>query len=349
MSGKVVRVDAPAKVNLWLGVLHLRMDGYHEIDSLMQTISLRDRLTLRPAGDGRIALRLTGARADGVPSDGSNLVVKAALALRERFAIAAGADILLRKEIPAGAGLGGGSSDAAAALIGLCQLWSLKPSAEDLYGLAADLGSDVPFFLRGGTARCTGRGEKVEQLRSRGTAHLVLVFGRPLSTKEVYRRWDAQGLTTPFLEGMMPHGGGQVVDLQALVDRPMKNYLEPSAFELMPGLAGSKEALLSRGACWASMSGSGSCVFGVVRSAAEAKALAAAMRRAGYDTRAAFSIGPRRWPWPESRVATVGQRGSRAASGESGGAAAEAPGARGSESAEKATASPPQRTRCRPR
>lgn len=155
-----LRVLAPAKINLHLEVLGQRGDGFHELAMLMQSLDLADELLLAPSADGRIALCIDR---DDLPSDGSNLIVRAAELLRSRAGLPElGAAIQLRKRIPIGAGLAGGSSDGAAALVGLNQLWGLGFSAADLHRFAAELGSDLPFCLDGGTRLCFGRGEILE-------------------------------------------------------------------------------------------------------------------------------------------------------------------------------------------
>ena len=155
-------VRAPAKINLHLEVLGLRPDGFHELAMLMQSIDLADSLRLRPTADGQISLQCD--RAD-LPTDSSNLVVKAAEMLRARSGFAElGAQIVLEKRIPIGAGLAGGSSNGAAALLGLNELWGLGFKSQELHSMAAELGSDMPFCLDGGTQLCFGRGEQLEAL-----------------------------------------------------------------------------------------------------------------------------------------------------------------------------------------
>lgn len=175
-----VRVEAPAKVNLHLEVLGLRADGFHELAMVMQTIDLLDELLLLPSADGAISL---SCDQPGLPIDGSNLIVKAAELLRMRAALPElGARITLTKRIPVGAGLAGGSSDAAAALVGLNALWGLGFSTADLQQMAARLGSDVPFCLPGGTQLCFGRGERLEALEPPGAAPLALLLIKPTAT-----------------------------------------------------------------------------------------------------------------------------------------------------------------------
>jgi 4-diphosphocytidyl-2-C-methyl-D-erythritol kinase len=155
-------VRAPAKINLHLEVLGLRPDGFHELAMVMQSIDLVDSLRIRPTADGQISLQCD--RAD-LPTDSSNLVVKAGEMLRARSGFAElGAQIVLEKRIPIGAGLAGGSSNGAAALLGLNELWGLGFMGQELHSMAAELGSDMPFCLDGGTQLCFGRGEQLEAL-----------------------------------------------------------------------------------------------------------------------------------------------------------------------------------------
>ncbi|HEV8584196.1 MAG TPA: 4-(cytidine 5'-diphospho)-2-C-methyl-D-erythritol kinase, partial [Methylomirabilota bacterium] len=176
-------LNAAGKVNLVLEVLGKRDDGYHELVTVMQAVDLSDRLTLEDA-DG-LELR---SSAPGVPTDGRNLAMRAATALRDASGVGGGARITLDKRIPVAAGLGGGSTDAAAVLLGLNRLWKLRWPLARLDEVAAGLGMDVPFFLRGGTALATGRGERVEPLRGRSLG-LVLVNPRfAVSTAETYAR-----------------------------------------------------------------------------------------------------------------------------------------------------------------
>lgn len=159
---------APAKVNLTLEVLRRREDGYHEIKSLVQAIGLYDTLTLERTPEG-IAVEVRGAEISG-----ENLVTRAAEALLEHSGVDEGCRIELDKSIPVSAGLGGGSADAAASLIGLNKLWKLGLDREDLLGLAAMLGSDVSVFLEGGLAKVTGRGEMVERIDSNLAGHVII-------------------------------------------------------------------------------------------------------------------------------------------------------------------------------
>ncbi|MEB3321796.1 MAG: 4-(cytidine 5'-diphospho)-2-C-methyl-D-erythritol kinase [Synechococcaceae cyanobacterium] len=183
-------VRAPAKINLHLEVLGLRPDGFHELAMVMQTLDLADRLRIRPRSDGMLQLRCDRP---GLPTGADNLILQAAQALRQRCGgPALGADIELEKRIPVGAGLAGGSSDAAAALVGLDAAWGLQRPAEELLELAAALGSDVPYCLVGGTRLCFGRGEVLEDAGVGVPPLGVLLIKHPdaqVSTPWAYRRF----------------------------------------------------------------------------------------------------------------------------------------------------------------
>ncbi len=259
----MIALGAFAKVNRSLVVLGLRPDGYHEIDTLFQTIDLSDEIRFEE--EKRLTLSIAGS---AVPADDSNLVLRAAQALSERAGGDRGARLHLSKKIPVGAGLGGGSADAAAALLGLNALWRLGLTVEELRPIAATVGSDVPFFLFGGLARGTGRGERIETLPDPADECLVLLlppFG--LATPEVYRALDA---------GPAPDPLPPSPDSSAMPDR---NDLEAAAERLRPELSSLRSALVSQGAVSARLSGSGSTVFGVFRSEPEARVAATALGR----------------------------------------------------------------------
>ena len=186
-----VSLQAPAKINLTLEVLGKRPDGYHEIRSVMQTIALADRVTLTPADEISLALRgAAGPLAEEPPA--TNLTFRAAQLLRRRAGTHSGAQIELHKNIPIAAGLGGGSSDAAATLRGLRELWQLDISDEEFSAIAAELGTDVPFFLRGGTALAAGRGDKIETLPQMPPRPLFIAWPRaPRSGDKTTRMYAA--------------------------------------------------------------------------------------------------------------------------------------------------------------
>jgi len=268
VSGRRLVARCPAKVNLALHVLDRRPDGYHELDTLFQTIDLWDTLEVR-AGEG-LAMSCDDA---GLPTDGSNLVLRAAESLRQREGVSHGAIFHLRKSIPTRAGLGGGSSDAAAALLLCSRLWQLNCSPDQLRAVAAGIGSDVPFFLVGATARGTGRGERIEPVPAVRPLHLLLgcpPFGT--STAEVYRRASSR-LTLPRdgvnLAIPTAHKWPGDNDFAFMV-----NDLEPVVFEVRPELRDFRDALLGAGARAAMLSGSGSTVYGVFCGEDEVRAVA---------------------------------------------------------------------------
>lgn len=270
-----MELRAPAKTNLFLEVPRKRPDGFHELDTVFAALELADRLVLEPAGELSLAVedeRLAGP---------DNLVLRAAEALRQAAGQPElGARIELHKEIPAGGGLGGGSSDAAATLRGLNELWELGLPHERLAELAAELGSDVAFFLRGGLQRGRGRGELLEVLPEAPALDLVLLFppfGCP--TGQIYQALaphlpreprDAAGLIAAL------PGGAEAVAGELF------NRLALPAFECFPQLAELEHDLASREGCLAVLlSGSGSTLVALCPDAAGAQGLAAALTREG--------------------------------------------------------------------
>jgi 4-diphosphocytidyl-2-C-methyl-D-erythritol kinase len=274
-AARRVVLKTAAKVNLTLEVLGKRADGYHEIATVMQAVDLSDRITLEDADD----LDLRSGSPD-VPSDARNLAMRAALVLREAAGLARGVRIALDKRIPVAAGLGGGSTDAAAVLVGLNRLWGLRWPLARLDEVAATLGSDVPFFLRGGAALATGRGERIEPLRGRSMA-LVLVNPKfPASTAEMY------GRLTPA----MYTDGGAAKTLVAVLHRGaarvaanLYNGMEAVAGGVFPQIEQMRAALLAAGALGARMSGSGPTVFGVARSYEQARQIRARVTRGSWE------------------------------------------------------------------
>lgn len=274
-SARRLVLKTAAKVNLTLEVLGKRTDGYHEIATVMQAVDLSDRITLDDADD----LELRSSFPD-VPTDSRNSALRAAAALREAAAFRGGVRITLDKRIPVAAGLGGGSSDAAGVLVGLNRLWRLRWPLERLDELAATLGSDVPFFLRGGAAVATGRGEKVEPLRARSLA-LVLVNPKfPASTAEMYGRLTpamySDGGATKALVGSLGRSAARVA-------ASLYNGMEAAAAGVFPQIAQMRAALLAAGALGALMSGSGPTVFGVARSYEQARQIRARVARGSWE------------------------------------------------------------------
>lgn len=262
--GAELLVRCPAKLNLFLEVVRRRPDGYHDLDTVMQAIDLYDDLHVAPRADGALTLECSDPT---LPTGERNLVLKAALALREGTGHRGGAHLRLVKRIPAEAGLGGGSSDAAGALVGLNAAWDLGLSSAELGDVAAAVGSDVAFFLAGGTARCTGRGEQVEPAEVAGTFHYVLVCPQAgVSTAAAYRSLcfplTHRGASASMILCALAEG-----DIDA-VGRSLFNRLETPAFRLHPSLSDGKARLAAVG-CFAgvAMTGSGSALFGLCRPA----------------------------------------------------------------------------------
>lgn len=255
-----------AKINLSLHVLGRRTDGYHEIRTVFQTITLSDRLTLRALDDPRLELECD---APDVPTDDSNLVVRAAKLLRERFNVARGASIKLEKSIPAGGGLGGGSSNAAVVLAGLARLWEIETTRAELSELGATLGADVPFFFTGGTALGTGRGAEIAPLADAPTMKLVVVAPRvKISTAEAYKSLNAPALTKEIAPAnlLVSRTGA---DFSDSLPASLANDFEPTVYRLHPEVGRARDALVAAGAKGALLSGSGSSVFGVFESSDE--------------------------------------------------------------------------------
>jgi 4-diphosphocytidyl-2-C-methyl-D-erythritol kinase len=271
-------IEAPAKINLNLNLLGRRPDGYHDLASVLQSVSLSDTLTLTSSREG-IALEVEG---DAIPSDSSNLVWKAAEALRGRGAERGGARIHLRKRIPVGAGLGGGSSDAAATLVGLNLLWGLNLSPEVLISLAPGLGADVAYFLVGGTALVTGRGEEVLSLPDLPACDLLIVLpGEPISTSSIYAQVDVPLTPSGKADSMMRFSLSPTGGLEEWVGAG--NDLEPIALRFCPAIGTIKEDLRSAGSFAVAMTGSGSGVFGAFHDRGLRDRVAQNMKRAGWD------------------------------------------------------------------
>ena len=272
-----MQLNALAKINWTLQVTGVRPDGYHLLDMLMQPISLCDTVTLQPSRE----LRLQVEGAPQLSAGTDNLAYRAAAALRDAAHCSAGAEITLVKRIPSGAGLGGGSADAAAVLKGLNQLWSLNLSEEALEAIGLRLGADVPFCLRGGLCRVQGIGEQLTPLGKGPVWPLVVVQPcEGLSTAEIFRAWRPGGAAplTEATQQALLHG-----DLSALPPRP-GNQLQDISLPRRPAIGDAVEALLRESACCAQMSGSGSAVFGVFPERALAERAAAQLTgRYGWD------------------------------------------------------------------
>lgn len=271
----MLEIKVAAKINWTLDILGKRDDGYHEMDMLMHSVGLYDTLGLARA-EG-LTLQFLGGPPLRV--DEHNLVLRAALALQEEIGASPGATITLSKRIPVGAGMGGGSADAAAALVGLSLLWGLSLPQETISRLALGLGADVPFFLRGGLQRVRGVGEVLTPLEYRRDFWLVIIHpGRGLSTREIFAAFDTSG--TEALE--RPNTGAaqnalQRGDAEALAVT-LGNVMEPISVRERPEIERARQDLLSQGALAARMTGSGSAVFGLFTGAKAARIAWKALR-----------------------------------------------------------------------
>jgi 4-diphosphocytidyl-2-C-methyl-D-erythritol kinase len=293
-SGSLLVVQAPAKLNLFFEVLARRKDGFHEIETLVYPIDLYDTLFFREDSGGQVTLGCDtsfgsrwpdGPELGSLPAGPNNLVVRAVELLRREAGVGTGAMMRLIKRIPVAAGLGGGSSDAAAALVAANTCWDLGWSRAELSRLGAELGSDVPLFLAQGPVVCRGRGECVERAFGVGMMHFVVV--RPpagLSTAEVYQHCEPARQPRhlkPLLEALVRG------DL-ARSGRLFFNRLEVPAARLSPWIERLRQELDGMD-CWGhQMSGSGSCYFGLCHHARHARRVARAIQARGVGV--AFAV-----------------------------------------------------------
>lgn len=279
---RAIRVHAPAKINWSLEVLGRRGDGYHEIDTVFQAVSLCDVLEIRlqPGGAGGHDCVIE-CDTPGIPADESNLVHSAWRRILDECGGAAGVRVKLTKRIPSGAGLGGGSSDAAAMLLGMNRLFDLRLGAAALAEMAAGIGSDVPFFIRGGAARARGRGERLEAIRTAGPArHLVIVhpdFASP--TADAYRRLN-MGPLPPKAEGKAAGVVRRALEAGAPVPVTARvNDFDRVLCASDPRYGAVKERMVSAGATNPVLTGSGSACFSVAENAEHARRAAMELRR----------------------------------------------------------------------
>jgi 4-diphosphocytidyl-2-C-methyl-D-erythritol kinase len=261
----MIRVASPAKINIGLRILGKRPDGYHAIESIVQMVDLCDWLSFRPGADDRI--HLTCPAAD-LPTDERNLVVRAAHLLQQTMRVRHGVHITLEKHIPIAAGLGGGSSNAAATLLSLNQLWGLNCPLPTLHRLAAQLGSDVPFFLNGPTARIEGRGEILSPMPPPPPLLGVLVNPRfGISAGWAYGQYTGPSLATDHTMGIIQQALCKQ-DLELLATAVV-NDLEPGVVAAYPVIHEMQHELRTAGAVTAFMSGSGPTVCGLFHASAE--------------------------------------------------------------------------------
>jgi len=271
-------VEAPAKVNLTLRVLGVRDDGYHDLESVVALVALFDSLVFEPA-DG-LGLVCRGME---VPGGEDNLVLAAARVLADECRPGQGAQIRLEKRIPPGRGFGGGSSDAAAALVGLNTLWGCGLGREELARLGARVGSDVPLFLASPIAVMRGRGERVEPVAADSSWWLVLAWpDYEMPTAGVYAAYDRLGASTDGVAAaaVLDHLAGPAHEARPF----LVNDLEPAADSMRCGRFDVRGCLERAGAAAVGMTGSGSAYFAVADTQAEANRVADAARAAGAET-----------------------------------------------------------------
>lgn len=254
-------IKAPAKINLTLDVLYKRPDQYHEVEMVMTTVDLADRIGLELRNDGKIVIHSSSGI---VPEDDRNLAYQAAILLKNTYNVHEGATITIHKEIPIAAGLAGGSSDAAATLRGLNQLWNLNLSIDTLAELGANIGSDVPFCVYGGTALATGRGEKIQPLPAPPSCWVILAKPRiGVSTAKIYEGLNLENIEHPNTKQMMTALENKDYSLMC---KSLGNVLESVTCSLYPEVAVIKNQMIRFGVDAALMSGSGPTVFGFVDS-----------------------------------------------------------------------------------
>jgi 4-diphosphocytidyl-2-C-methyl-D-erythritol kinase len=270
-------IVAPAKINLHLQVVGRRPDRFHELRTLLQCIDLADRLEAEPLPPGQLELVVEPCGA--APEDDSNLVLRAARALQQQLGVPYGARLRLSKQIPAGAGLGGGSSDAAAALVLLDRLWSAGVAQAALHRLAADLGSDVPFFLHGGLALGVGRGEEIYPLDDLSPLGVVVVMPEvEIETAEVYRRLPKELTWRRPESSVYSFSAGLDTDLYW---GGVRNDLQPVVLAGWPEVADALKSLQSLNPVHAAVTGSGAAVFALFSEPDQARQAAAKLQQPG--------------------------------------------------------------------
>jgi 4-diphosphocytidyl-2-C-methyl-D-erythritol kinase len=279
---------APAKINLLLEVIGDRPDGFHELVMVMQSIDLADEVELKPLGGDRIQLHCDHPQ---VPLDESNLAYRAAKLMQCTFPDHGGVDITLQKHIPIGAGLAGGSTDGAAVLVGLDLMWNLGLAQDELYSLAAKLGSDMPFCISGGTALALGRGEELSPLTDLDQLYAVLAKYRSLSVStpwayQTYRQQFGETYAnTPAAQEERRRAGHSVKLLGAIAQRnaqgigqSLQNDLEKVVLTHHPQVAQLRQTLAQQSSLGAMMSGSGPTVFALAQTQEEARQMAAQLK-----------------------------------------------------------------------
>ena len=256
-----LKIQARAKINWTLDVVGVLPNGYHDLDMLMQSVTLCDQMTMEDADELTLSVRMGGGF---VPADESNLVLRAARALQQHSGCTKGARIMLRKYIPVAAGMGGGSSDAAAALKGLNVLWNLGLDDDTLEKIGLTIGADVPFCIRGGLQRAQGVGERLTPVAMKRPLYLVAFQPcRGLSTKEVFTSLHEDGIRDEDRPDNETAQRALACGDVRLLGKSLGNVLEPVSRRLRPDIDKAIRDIEAAGAVGARMTGSGSAVFGV--------------------------------------------------------------------------------------
>jgi 4-diphosphocytidyl-2-C-methyl-D-erythritol kinase len=288
-----VTVRVPAKVNVQLSVGAARPDGFHDLANVFLAVGLYDEITVTPADELRVTCE--GPDAGQVPLDRTNLAARAAEARAERYGRSPGVHIHIAKDIPVAGGMAGGSADGAGALVACDALWETGARRDELLGICAELGSDVPFSLIGGAALGIGRGEQLTPLEVGGTFHWVFAMaGRGLSTPAVFREFDRLGEGTDIPE---PVASQELLAALAKGDpdalaAAVSNDLQPAALSLFPELAGTLAAGRAAGALTALVSGSGPTTAFLARDPESAAAVAQALLASGTCRTVRTASGP---------------------------------------------------------
>jgi 4-diphosphocytidyl-2-C-methyl-D-erythritol kinase len=295
MAVRPVTVRSPAKVNVALLVGKVREDGFHSLATIYQAVDLHDDIRAKPAPAGSITVSVSGEEADRVPTDESNLAVRAARLLADVTGVDEGVSLTILKRIPVSGGMAGGSTDAAAALVACDTLWETRLSRDDLMSLAAQLGSDVPFCLVGGTAVGSGRGEVLSPALVLGEYHWVFAFtDRGLSTPDVFAELDRRRRRRKIREPEIP---AQVLAaLRAgnptLLGEALVNELQPITLSLRPELVGILAAGNECEPLGAVVSGSGPTVLFLAANTEHAHDIADAVAASGLVRGADIASGP---------------------------------------------------------
>ena len=296
MPIKSVTVRVPAKVNLQLSVGPRESDGYHQLVTVFQAISIFDEVTVKIGEQGTgINLSVSGDQIHGVPTDSTNLVVKAIELIADKFELDIDVSVDIKKSIPVAGGMAGGSADAAAAIVAIDELYSLEMTREEMHSIAAQLGSDVPFLLSGGTAIGQGRGDQLTAALSRGTYHWVLALSSVgLSTPAVYSECDRlrQGLdiSDPQISDALMQA--LLTADPANVGKVLVNDLQPAACSLRPALRLILDVGQEYGALGAIVSGSGPTVAFLVSDEEHGLDLAVALSASGVVGSVTRAFGP---------------------------------------------------------